>query len=1318
MTRTPLLLLVASVVSLTPAGAQVKPPATPLRVVVDTLHGTPVTDAYRWLESDSEEVLAWFRAQGEYARAALGALPGRSALLERIRAIAASAPPDISLPREAGGRWFYTKREPGESVSRGYVRDGWTGEERLLVDPATVGGTTATGANMLTSFLPSPDGRLVLYGVAAGGSENAVLHVRDVASGEDIEGPIQRNRWDYNGWSLDGRAFFYIQTRDLPPDAPPVAHYVGIRIMRHRLGEDVASDVPVFSAAMVGEDESRMAFVLIDPRSALAFAIVPEAEHGAWFVTPAVDLAQGDPVWRPLFTFADSVEHPVAHGNDLYALTRKGRPRIIRTRLDAPDIGTAETILAETEGRLLGMKVALDGLYVDVFADGVSRLTRIPWGGSPEPIDFPPGTSVQTGAGLQGDIRADPLRSGVIFTLSSWTAAPRRYRYHSSRAMLEELPRAPEHVDDRLEGFTAETLFAPSHDGVGVPLTIVRRTEFRRDGALPVLLIGYGAYGATDPPDYRPERRAWFEAGGATAICHVRGGGYYGEAWRLAGFQATKPNTWLDFIACAEYLVREGYTRPERIVALGGSAGGITVGRAITERPDLFAAAIIQNGVLDMVAAETAGAGVPNTVEFGSVATEEGFRGLLAMSAYHHVTPGTAYPAVLLSAGLNDPRVASWHSAKMAATLQAATASGRPVLLRVDEAAGHMGQTAEQVQQLLADFYAFAMAQTGMPAYVAPPARMPVDRVEDLPQHRYAVPTTATELVRDDPQFAAFAQRLEADLRADLAAYDIRDRATLKSYYGTLSQIALHGGDFDHALAWQDSIAAVEDKPALKLLTGLVERAWVEAARGGETGRVDRFRESFGRAVGALPYERVQAELRAMKVRFEQTYPNLLLGFILVEVEPSAKGGEVSRELAQRLVDFRHALDVRVAVRDAAVQVLRETIAENAVVKLDIWKARDVSLEGRTDVSPVVIGIWDSGVDVSVYPGKLYTNTRETPANLRDDDGNGFIDDVYGIAFDVQHRPATALLPTLTFDAQMEARYRRLSKGFSDMQAGIDSPDAEELRRVMGTLAVEEFPSFVEGFLEYTEYAHGTHVAGIAVAASPVARILTVRETYDWYRAVPGRQTLERVEAEARKFRRIVAHLQASGARVVTMSWSYSAQDYEEILEKNNAGGSAEERRALAQRMFDISAGALHEAIASAPEILFVAAAGNDDADNRFTTSVPASLDLPNVITAGAVDRAGDEAAFTSYGKVDVYANGYEVESYLPGGEILRGSGTSMAAPQVANLAAKLLAVRPDLSVAQLRDLILRAADERKVGPDRRLKLLHPKRSLELLLER
>jgi prolyl oligopeptidase len=251
-----------------------------------------------------------------------------------------------------------------------------------------------------------------------------------------------------------------------------------------------------------------------------------------------------------------------------------------------------------------------------------------------------------------------------------------------------------------------------------IPLSIIYKRGIKLDGSNPTLLSGYGAYGISRDPGFNPSLLAWYEKGGVYAVAHVRGGGEYGEDWYKAGYKLTKPNTWKDFIACAEYLIQNGYTSPSRLAGTGGSAGGILIGRAVTERPDLFGAAIFQVGCLDMLRIETTPNGVPNIPEFGSVKTKEGFKGLYEMSAYDHVSDGTKYPAVLLTTGINDPRVEPWQSAKMAARLQAATAGGKPVLLRVDYEAGHgIGTTKKQGEEQFADMLTFLLWQFGVPDF-------------------------------------------------------------------------------------------------------------------------------------------------------------------------------------------------------------------------------------------------------------------------------------------------------------------------------------------------------------------------------------------------------------------------------------------------------------------------------------------------------------------------------------------------------------------------------------------------------------------------
>jgi hypothetical protein len=595
----------------------------------------------------------------------------------------------------------------------------------------------------------------------------------------------------------------------------------------------------------------------------------------------------------------------------------------------------------------------------------------------------------------------------------------------------------------------------------------------------------------------------------------------------------------------------------------------------------------------------------------------------------------------------------------------------------------------------------------------APAVRRRIERAADLPAHTYAVPSTASALLGDSAGFAVLMTKLEADLQSDLAAYDIGDRATLKSYYGTLRDLALERGRYSVALAYRDSVRAIEDKPALRYTAGLGLPALVamRQARADSAGSV--FRARFQRELDALPWDTVQAEIRSMKGFLDISSMNQVLGRVRMNIDPSAQNGAISRELAQQLVAARVALDVWLPRHQDMEDVLGAIVAAHTTVKADIWAARDVTLAARADLTPVLIGIWDTGVDPAVYRDRLYVNRGEVPGNNRDDDRDGLVDDVHGTAFDLTSNPTTGELSSLALHGGSEAEYRGYVRGFVDMQAGIESPEWSALKQKLAGTPPDRFRDLIEDLNQYMNYAHGTHLAGIAVRGNPAAVIYVARTTFD-YHFPPMTPTVALIEASAEEGRVTIAHLKRAGVRVVNMSWGGDPQFLEDALEANHAGGTPEERHALARRMFDIWAGGLRDALASAPEILFVAAAGNSDNDNAFSEFVPASFNLPNVITVGAVDVAGDEAAFTSYGKVDVYANGYQVASTVPGGTIQRLSGTSMATPQVVNLAAKLLAVNPGLSVVELRRVILEGADERTIGPGKRIRLLNAVRAFGL----
>ena len=301
----------------------------------------------------------------------------------------------------------------------------------------------------------------------------------------------------------------------------------------------------------------------------------------------------------------------------------------------------------------------------------------------------------------------------VWVATSAWTAPPRVLRLSPGSAPQDTGLRR-DTVPPGTPELTVTEVLVPSHDGAQVPLAIIHRKGLLLDGSNPTLLVGYGAYGFSFEARFDPRSIAWLEQGGVMAYANVRGSGAFGDAWYRAGFKASKPNTWLDGIACAKWLIAQRYASPATLGIWGTSAGGIFVGRAVTTAPDLFAAAIFDVGVMDAVRAEESANGITNISEFGSSKNPAEFAALLAMSPYHQMRDNTAYPAVLLIHGLNDPRVDVWHSAKAAARLQAASNSGKPVLLRLDAQAGHgVGSTAQQAASKNADIYSFLLWQFG-----------------------------------------------------------------------------------------------------------------------------------------------------------------------------------------------------------------------------------------------------------------------------------------------------------------------------------------------------------------------------------------------------------------------------------------------------------------------------------------------------------------------------------------------------------------------------------------------------------------------------
>jgi subtilisin family serine protease len=593
-----------------------------------------------------------------------------------------------------------------------------------------------------------------------------------------------------------------------------------------------------------------------------------------------------------------------------------------------------------------------------------------------------------------------------------------------------------------------------------------------------------------------------------------------------------------------------------------------------------------------------------------------------------------------------------------------------------------------------------------------------VTKADDLPRITYKLEGTATELITDATKFDPFAQKVRGDIEKVLAEYDITDKTTLKDFKGTLLSLELLAGRDDAALALIREMRELEDKPSAKLLIGLSTEARIAATRatGGTKANDAALKEAFQNdytvRLKALPWEVVQADLKQAKGRVEMASENLFIGIIKSQIEPAIKEtGGVSSEVAQMLIGMRSRIQLDLPLKEQAVAALSAVIATHDVKKPDIWAAREWTLSAGDKAEPVVLAVWDSGVDAPIFKGQQFTNTKEQ-LNGKDDDGNGYIDDVHGISYDLEsNKDASPLYPLKGAQERLPAMKNRI-KGMLDLQAAIDSPEAAELKKTMSAIKPDEVKPFMEDLNLFGNYSHGTHVAGIAAAGNPFARVLSARMTYD-HRSIPMAPTTELAKKEATMYRETVDYFKANKVRVVNMSWGGSQKDVEAALEANGVGKDAAQRAELARAIFKISRDGLYEALKSAPEILFVCAAGNSDEDNEFQELIPSSFQLPNMITVGAVDQAGDRTSFTTFGKnVEVYANGFEVDSYIPGGDRMKFSGTSMASPNVANLAAKILAVKPTLKPGEVATLIKEGAEK---GGSEKFTLIHPKKTAAVL---
>jgi prolyl oligopeptidase len=681
-------------------------PATSKQPVTDTYHGATVVDEYRWLEhADDPVVCEWTAAQNRYTRAVLDAIPSRAAIYQRLHELYTASSADYDALTKRGETLFAIKFQPPKEqpllVTLQSVDD--LGSERVILDPTAL---DPSGTTTIDFYVPSRDGSIVAVSLSEKGSEEGTLHLYETASGRELGDLIPRVTYPTAGgdvaWNAEGAGFFYTRY-PRGNERPPEDRNFYQQVYFHRLGTPTEED-----AYEIGREFPRIAEVALRPSEDYRYllATVANGDGGeyAHFLRDRVGS------WSQITRFEDQITHAEFGTDDaLYLLSRQNasRGKVLRLPLATPDLAHAQTVIAQGEDTIQSLTPTASRLYVTELTGGPSHIHVYGHdGGDQGVLPLEPVSSIGQVLHLDNDT--------IVFRSTSFTTPPAWYRFDPADeepAKTALIVTSPADFSD----VEVTRAFASSKDGTQVPLNIIHRKGIALDGANPTILYGYGGLGISLTPMFNVRRRLWMDYGGVYVIANLRGGGEYGEDWHLAGNLTRKQNVFDDFIASAEYLINSGYTQPAKLAIEGRSNGGLLMGAALTQRPDLFRAVIAHVGIYDMLRVELDPNGAFNVTEFGTVQNREHFEALYAYSPFHRVVDGTAYPAVMFVTGENDGRVNPANSRRMTARLQAATNSGWPVLLRTSVSAGHgMGTALNERIAEDADVFAILIDQLGI----------------------------------------------------------------------------------------------------------------------------------------------------------------------------------------------------------------------------------------------------------------------------------------------------------------------------------------------------------------------------------------------------------------------------------------------------------------------------------------------------------------------------------------------------------------------------------------------------------------------------
>ena len=701
--------LILALLACAPCFAQWNYPPTKTVDASDTYFGRTYMDPYRWLEDlKNKDVEAWFKAQAKLTDDLLAKIPGRDALAQEWMNLDRLQPAKYADIDFESGRVFYKKTLGGENVGKIYFREGWTGEERLLFDPDTYKAGVKT---TVQTSVPSPDGRHIALGLSSGGAEWSEVRILDV----DHNALLPESTYPSFGpfaWTMDSKSFFYDAGKVTDTKSQDIQLNRKTRI--HRLGTEFGTDIDFFSNESCPDlgilpREAPIAYIDESyPDYVFGFVQTVQNELRV-FYAPASEMGSAGVKWKVLCQPSDNLVRGVEfYGDGVYAVTHENAPKykLVRTSVTHPDWKHAETIIPEAQDSIESIAKSRDYLFV-VYSNGiVGRIVK---------LDLATGKSSEVRLPGSGEVAItcpDYRSNRCIVFLTSWTSPVTLYDFDGEK---ETFAKSIFNTDVKYPGFenlVTEEVEVPGHDGAMVPLSIIHLRGIPMDGSSCCILEGYGAYGYSYAPAFSV-RRSIALRGVVVAYAHPRGGSEKGEAWYKGGYKTTKPNTWKDFNSCAEYLVKKGYTSPQRLGGVGTSAGGILISRAVTDRPDLFAAAICNVGCANAMRMEFTANGPANIPEFGTVMDPVECQALFEMDGVQHVRPGVKYPAVMGVAGWSDRRVAPWETGKFIAALQNASTSGKPVLMKVNYDDGHFTEEKTVTFKNFAGQYAFLLWQSG-----------------------------------------------------------------------------------------------------------------------------------------------------------------------------------------------------------------------------------------------------------------------------------------------------------------------------------------------------------------------------------------------------------------------------------------------------------------------------------------------------------------------------------------------------------------------------------------------------------------------------